>query len=399
VTHLSCSLTPPARDAREREIRELLTSSLLRHERTAEGFRILLAKSPGIVAAVRGLVELEKQCCPFLDFEVAAREHEIHLQVRTPAEAGEALEELLMKLLADSEQDRRSSPLEGKRIVVTRPAAQAQALVEALEELGAQAMIRPAIDVRPVRDTAALDATLHRLESFDWVVFTSANGVKYVWERLHELGIASERLEGNRGEWMRSTAAPPRPRVAAIGPGTAAALEQRGASADYVPAEYVAEALARGLPDAEGSAILLLRSDIGRPALRMLLEERGASVDDVAAYRTVQSEEVTGSDGRSGEEDAVDAVTFTSPSAVKGFLRRWRAIPPEAAVVCIGPITARAATELGLRVDAVAESYTIEGLVRALVEHFSKTVNRGGSGPAVKESNGDEGSSPVTLER
>jgi uroporphyrinogen-III synthase len=126
----------------------------------------------------------------------------------------------------------------------------------------------------------------------------------------------------------------------------------------------VAEALADGLPDVEGARILLLRADIARATLRERLEARGARVEDVAAYRTTAGSSAAPFAGH------VDAVTFTSSSTVRGFLQRMGGVPEGAAVICIGPVTARTARELGLSVDAVAESYTLAGLVQALVRHF-----------------------------
>jgi uroporphyrinogen III methyltransferase/synthase len=273
-------------------------------------------------------------------------------------------------------------PLAGRCILVTRPSGQAGSLVEALRELGAEAVVRPGIEVRPLEDTAELDRALSRLGSYDWVVFTSASGVRHVWERMEALGMGlEEALED--GEHGRR---PGQPCVAAIGPGTAAALERRGVRPDYVPAEYVAEALAAGLPGAAGAAVLLLRADLARPALRELLAARGARVDDVAAYRTLDASDAAGAtgpgerrnaDGAAAREGRIDAVTFTSPSTVRGYLRAAGALPAGAAVVCIGPITARAARELGLRVDAVAQRYTVAGLVEALSRHFAREAAAG----------------------
>lgn len=292
---------------------------------------------------------------------------------------------------------RPEHPLAGRRVVVTRPAAQAQDLVRRLRSLGAEPVLEPAIEIQPVEESGALDRALQRLGAYDWVVFTSANGVRHAWQRLEALGLDETLEDGERGR--RSGL----PRVAVIGPGTAAALERRGVRPDYVPREYVAEALAAGLPAGPGAAVLLLRADIARPALRELLRARGMRVEEVAAYRTVArsagrsareaadercgatrsrpagesgaGEAGVGSEGLRpgaavGHAERIDAVTFTSASTVRGYLRAAGAAPAGAAVVCIGPITAHAARALGLRVDAVAECYTAEGLVEALVRHF-----------------------------
>lgn len=251
-------------------------------------------------------------------------------------------------------------PLQAVRVVVTRPAGQAGDLVSALRDLGAEPILESAIRIDPLEDTTQLDAALRRIGGYDWVVFTSRNGVEQVWARFQRLdeGLAEMLEDGEHGR------RPGVPRVAAIGPGTAAALERRGVRPDFVPEEYVAEALAAGLPVVPGARVLCLRAQISRPALRELLTARGATVDDVVAYRT-RAATSAASGGR------VDAVTFTSPSTVREYLRGGGHVPPDAAVVCIGPVTARAAREHGLRVDAVAGRYTIAGLVEALVSHFA----------------------------
>ena len=124
----------------------------------------------------------------------------------------------------------------------------------------------PAIEIRPLDDASELDRVLQRVKDYDWVLFTSANGVRHVWDRLTALGNEEVLEDGEQGR------RPGQPRVAAIGPGTAAALERRGVRPDYVPPEYVAEALAHGLPGAKGAKILLLRADIARATLRERLE-------------------------------------------------------------------------------------------------------------------------------
>ncbi len=248
-------------------------------------------------------------------------------------------------------------PLLGKRVVVTRARDQARKMSALLEEQGAEPVEFPSIAIAPPEDCAPLDEAIATLERYDWVVFTSVNGVRMFWERLDALEKDSRALAGTR--------------VAAIGPSTARALGARGIAADFVPAKYVAEEVAAGLGDVRGLRFLLPRADLAREALARLLHEAGATVDEIVAYRTVP--------GRGGrdvrallEEGEIDAVTFTSSSTVRFFLQR---IGTEAnrllegvTVACIGPITARTARELGLHVDVAAEEYTVEGLVRALAE-------------------------------
>jgi len=246
-------------------------------------------------------------------------------------------------------------PLWGKRVVVTRARAQAAEMCALLKAQGAEPISFPAIAVAPPEDWAPLDEAIAALDRYDWVIFTSVNGVHSFWERLAVLGKDDRALEGVR--------------VAAIGPATAHALRERGVTADFVPAKYVAEEVAAGLGDVHGQRFLLPRADLAREALARLLREAGATVDEIVAYRTVVGE--GGSDVRGMlERGEIDAVTFTSSSTVRYFLQR---IGPEATrlldevvIACIGPITARTARELGLQVDVLAEEYTVEGLVRAL---------------------------------
>jgi uroporphyrinogen-III synthase len=349
---IACSLDAADLADRTEEVRRLAARALIGRERTREGQLLRFRDSGDTEAELRDVVAREKACCPFFEFALERGDGELRLEVTAP-EAAQPLIDSLFPVGA-------SRPLDGKRILVTRPAGQAGELVTALQAAGAEPVLMPAIEIRPLEDTRELDDALGRILEHDWVIFTSANGVRHVWERLAALGLDDLLEDGEAGR------KPGQPRVAAIGPGTAAALERRGVRPDYVPAEYVAEALAEGLPDAQGARVLMLRADIARPELRARLAARGARVEDVAAYRTIAEPAKTGSD----LSHSVDAVTFTSSSTVRGFLNAGGRVPERAAVVCIGPVTARTARELGLRVDAVAEPYTLDGLVEALVRHF-----------------------------
>lgn len=262
--------------------------------------------------------------------------------------------------------------LAGKHIVITRPVEQAQEFADQLAAAGARVTALPAIVIAPLEDTARLDAALAELASYDWIVLTSANGVRAVSERLEATGHA----------WAERG----RARIAVIGPATARALAEHGVSAEAMPGEYVAEAIVETLGNVAGQRILLLRADIARRALAEELLLRGAEVDEIAAYRTV-AEPAPAESLRAIFEDgdvAVDAITFTSASTVHGFLRGLtaaghfsnelvRGIP----LVAIGPITANALREYGLEPAAVAAEYTTEGVVRALVEYFSASLSAG----------------------
>jgi uroporphyrinogen-III synthase len=261
----------------------------------------------------------------------------------------------------------REGPLHGKRIAVTRAEEQASGLIERLRALGAEPVACPAIAIVAPADFAPLDAAIARLDAYDWLIVTSANGAHALLDRMAGLG--------------KSVTALAHLAIGAIGPATASALAQRGLHASFIPTAYVAEAILAEIGDMAGRRILLPRADIAREALAVGLREKGATVDEIAAYRTVP--------GPGARELAdllragsPDAITFTSSSTVRyllgGLAEAGLARPDacallnSAAIVCIGPITAATARDEGLRVDAVAREYTTEGLVAALVEWFGQ---------------------------
>lgn len=258
-------------------------------------------------------------------------------------------------------------PLAGKRIVVTRPAHQAAALLAQLRALGAEPIACPAITIAPPADMAALDRAIGRLDSYDWLIVTSVNGVHALLGRMAELGTAPTALTHLA--------------IGAIGPATAAALAEYRLRAAFVPGDYVAEAIVAEIGDVAGQRMLLPRADIARPALADGLRARGALVDNIAAYRTVPAAGVGGL-AHQLRAGALDALTFTSSSTVRylldglaatGFARAEAvAALNQAAIICIGPITADTARAEGLRVDAEARIYTEDGLVAALVAWFSR---------------------------
>ena len=254
--------------------------------------------------------------------------------------------------------DRR--PLSGRRIVVTRARAQASDFAAALEALGAEVVQFPTIRIIPPADEAPLLAAAGQAASYDWIVFTSVNGVERFWYALAQQGCDARALGGVK--------------VCAIGPATAAELGRRGITADVVPGEFVAEAAVLALDAADdlaGRRILLPRADVARAVLPEQLRARGAEVVEVAAYTTVQdgtdAERVRGLLQR-GE---VDAVTFTASSTVRNFVEMVGADVGRAKVASIGPVTSGTAREAGLAVDLEAAEYTIPGLVQALRDFYT----------------------------
>lgn len=244
-------------------------------------------------------------------------------------------------------------PLSGRRVVVTRARAQASALAERLRELGAEVVEAPAIEVvDPSDGGAALRAAVDRVSTYDWVVFTSANGVHRTFAEIPDARV----LAGTK--------------VAAVGPGTAEALAEHRILADLVPARAVAEGLLEAFPPAGAGRVLLARAEVGRDVLPDGLRTAGWEVDDVAAYRTVPA---TPDAGQRQRVASADAVTFASSSSVTNLVAAMGAdqIPPT--VVSIGPVTSATARDLGLAVAAEAEVHTIDGLVDALVDALGRT--------------------------
>jgi uroporphyrinogen III methyltransferase/synthase len=261
-------------------------------------------------------------------------------------------------------------PLLGRRVVVTRPRAQAGPLAERLEEEGAEVILFPTIALVPPPDPGALDAAVARAREYDWIVFTSANGVEAFFARL----------AAARGD-VRTLAGA---RVAAIGPETAAALEERLVRPAVAPADHRAEGLLEALPAdlVRGRRILLPRAAGARAILPDTLRARGAVVDEVIAYRAVPPPDADVAGLRAElEAGRIDVLTFTSSSTVDNFVtlvgadtlsRVVRDGRP--AIACIGPVTADTARAHGLRVDVVPPAYTTTALAAALVEHLGSIL-------------------------
>ncbi len=247
-------------------------------------------------------------------------------------------------------------PLTGKRVLVTRPLAQAAELSDKLVMWGATPIVFPTIEIAPLDDYTALDRAMRHLAQYQWIIFTSVNGVKAFWDRIGVVGAGFV----------------PTQRIAAIGPATASALQAHDVTVTLIPDEYVAEGIIESIGAVQGQRILLPRADLAREALAVELRQRGAIVDEITAYRTLPAQPDPA--GLLELQRGVDVITFTSSSTVRNFvaLVGQDSIPPSTIVACIGPITANTARELGLRVDVQATYYTMDGLVAALVDHFEK---------------------------
>jgi uroporphyrinogen III methyltransferase/synthase len=247
-------------------------------------------------------------------------------------------------------------PLFGQRIVVTRPREQAAALSGRLRSLGAEVIPLPTIEILPPDDWGPLDAAIEVLDTYDWLIFTSANGVRHFVERLD---VSDHDLRDIRAK------------ICAIGPATAESLARLHIKVDRTPEEYVAESLLAALTGEElrGKRILLPRARVARDVIPVELEKRGATVNVVSAYQTVVPEDVAARVERLFEGSSKpDWVTFTSSSTVRNFVSVCPVERLEGVrVASIGPITSATVRELDIRVDVEASRYTVGGVVDAIL--------------------------------
>lgn len=260
-----------------------------------------------------------------------------------------------------------AKPLFGKGVVITRPERQADDLARLLAAQGAAAIAFPTIGIVPPADWRELDCAIDQLANYDWLIFTSANGVQFFFARLREKGRDIRDLKGIK--------------ICCIGPATARQIEDRGIKVDLVPEKFIAEGILESFAsvDLAGRNILIPRAAAARDILPKGLKKRGAAVDVVTAYRTVNS-------GRKKEElmkliDAgeVDVITFTSSSTVTNFVEIMGAdfvLPAHILVACIGPVTAATAKKAGFKIDIHQEEYTMEGLVQSLVDNTKNKSSR-----------------------
>jgi uroporphyrinogen-III synthase len=259
-------------------------------------------------------------------------------------------------------RQRRSKSLSGVRILVGRARHQASALSAALRKLGADVIEIPFIEIHRPSSNEALDSALQNLHAYDWLIFTSVNGVEAVWERLSKLRLAKTQLAHLK--------------IAAIGPATEKALEKRGVRVHVVPKQYVAEAVVEVLRERiEGKRVLLARAKVARDVIPRELRKLGARVDVVEAYETIiplASRKRLCAVLRDPKRRP-HVITFTSSSTVKNFLaliagENARSIPDLRGVclASIGPVTSATLREFGLRADIEAEEYTIPGLIKAI---------------------------------
>jgi uroporphyrinogen III methyltransferase/synthase len=254
-------------------------------------------------------------------------------------------------------------PLFGRRIVITRPRAQAAAFAELLEAWGAEVVAVPTIETVPPSSLAPFDDAIRRAGEFDWVVFTSANGVRVFFERMQTLG-------GDVRDWHRA-------RFAAIGPQTAKTLQAYCVRVETIPDEFRAEGVVDALAHAgvRGKRILLPRAAAAREILPVRLRELGATVEEVATYATVIPQTNVAELKELLLRPAADLVTFTSSSTVHNFVAafdgRVDAVLVHTDIGCIGPVTAETASHYGMHVAIQPSSYTIPAFVDAIVRYYT----------------------------
>jgi uroporphyrinogen-III synthase len=256
-------------------------------------------------------------------------------------------------------------PLANRRILVTRARGQASALATKLEALGATPILIPTIELAPPSSYCAMDAALASIRSFDWLLFTSANGVQAFAERARQLGLGAAAK-----------------RIAAIGPATARAVVEAGMAVDLTPPQAVAESLAEALlPYAAGASMLLVRAAVARDVLPEALTTAGATVTIADAYRTVVPEASVAELRELFGKKPPDAITFTSASTAQNLVALLEAaqlkLPKGIVLASIGPITSQAMRELGLEPTVEAREATTLSLAEALSEHFRKDALSG----------------------
>ncbi len=254
--------------------------------------------------------------------------------------------------------------LVGKRILITRAREQSGNFAAQLEKLGAEVIAFPTIEIVSPLHWGEVDRAMDRLKSYDWIIFTSANGVNFFWQRVKE-----------RGKPLRL---PSSLNVCAIGPATAKQLKKKRVSVHYIPREFMAESILEGFQKMiiRGKRILLARAKKARDILPKGLRKMGADVDVLAVYRTIRPKGGSKRLRRLLGEEEIDVIAFTSSSTVNHFAELLkkedlRNLLKGIAIACIGPVTARTVKEWGLKVRIQPKQYTIPGLTRAIAEYYN----------------------------
>jgi uroporphyrinogen-III synthase len=265
------------------------------------------------------------------------------------------------------------SPLAGKIVVITRATSQSSELFEELSARGATVKLLPLVSFAPPDDYAPMDAVLTRIESFDWVLFTSANAVQALERRAEHLGLRLDSVSNL-------------PLAAAVGPATSNAAEAAGFSVEYVALDHSGAGLARELgADLSGKKVLLPRSDRANPDLPTALRRSGAFVTEVVAYRNVPPSSTDRNKLHENLKDGVDGILFYSPSAVQNFLEllgreRLATVQGRAVMVAIGHATFAALSSAGIQRIARASDATTKAVIETLEGHLARSKRRSAVG-------------------
>ncbi len=258
-----------------------------------------------------------------------------------------------------------SKPFFGKRIIITRSRDQASVFAEMLIDRGATTIEFPTIDVVPPASWDELDSAIQSIETFNWLIFTSTNAVKFFMERLRSLNKDLRILKGVS--------------ICTVGPKTSESLESYGLRADLIPAEFKAEGVlaALGGVKVRGLKFLIPRAKVAREIIPDKLRELGADVTVATAYENIKPASDVVRVRKLLEEKKIAAITFTSSSTVHNFVeilgqKEYKALLNGVAVACIGPVTAKTAEEYGMKTNIMPKDYTIPALVHELADFFKK---------------------------
>ncbi len=263
--------------------------------------------------------------------------------------------------------------LAGKRIVITRAAAQSEALAREFSARGVIPVVIPLVSFADPEDFAPLDAAIAEIQRFDWMILTSAQAVRAVFRRSETL---KRSLIGSESK----------PRIACVGPVSAEAVRQAGLIVEYVTETHTGVALAEEMGNRlQGAKVFLPRSDRANPDLPRALKRQGAQLTEVIAYRTQRPTDLDHENLGQIAEGAADAILFFSPSAVQHFAELYgseqlRALQDKLAITAVGPVTANALREAGVRRLVISADTTAAAVVEALEKHFAGTVKQSPAG-------------------
>lgn len=256
----------------------------------------------------------------------------------------------------------KGKPLLGKKILITRARDQSSGFAKKLNSLGADVVEVPTIEIAPPASWNKVDMAIKKLDKFDWLIFTSVNGVRFFFQRLIKKGDIK---------------LPPPLKICAIGPATAKEIMSYGIRVDYIPKEFVAESILKGFEkkDIKDKRILIARAKKARDILPAGLQKIGASVEVIETYRTVKPKGLERRLKKILKEEKIDVITFTSSSTVSNFIKFLKGIDikevlKNTVIACIGPITSKTAREFGLSISIQPNEFTITGLTNAIVQYF-----------------------------